>query len=85
MTFLHFYSDAEIDVDVTRYDISTVNSPNEDFECIMHDSVSENLYLVQKNHYAELANIYKFYPEEGGMADEPALESLGKYNLHTRF
>ena len=65
---------------MTLYDIFTENSPSEDHECLMHDPISGYLYIVQKNHERASANIYKFYPEDDGISNGPALESIGQWS-----
>ena len=56
----------------------TPNSPTEDHECLMHDPITGYLYIVQKNHDGANANIYKFYPEAGGISVATEIDLVGK-------
>ncbi len=58
----------------------TANSPAEDFETLMFDPVSQDLYLVQKNHFLARANIYRLTPPQQLEAELVVRADLvGKY------
>ena len=65
--------------DIIKIEITTENAPKEDFECLMFDSMTEDLYLVSKNHDAPLANIYKFTPPAQSNQVAINMTSLGNY------
>lgn len=63
--------------DVTKIDLTTENAPKEDHETLMLDPMTNDLYLVSKNHEQPLANIYKFTPPKEFNHDTIVMKSLG--------
>lgn len=43
----------------TRFSVLTENLPNEDYETVMFDPLSGDMYVIQKNHIAADANVYR--------------------------
>ena len=66
----------------------------QDFECLMADQFSGDVYLVQKNHYHSDVSLYKFTPtrdsetimlrEVGKISSSPAIQSGGYGNTGCR-
>jgi len=94
------YRNGVATVPASEITIMTLKNPNmptecddrtkQDFECLMADQFSGDVYLVQKNHYHSDVSLYKFTPtrdsetimlrEVGKISSSPAIQSEGYGN-----
>ena len=64
--------------DITKIEIVSPNTPEDDMETLMFDPLSGDLYIIEKNHDDPSAHIYKFTPPGEANVNPIVLQEVGK-------